>query len=37
VVVEGWLVLGGGLGLSFVWMETLADSSKWHYQGYLRA
>jgi hypothetical protein len=26
--------LGGGLGLTFVWMETLADSSRWHYQDY---
>jgi hypothetical protein len=31
VSVDGSLVLGRGLGLSFVWMETLADSFGWHY------
>jgi hypothetical protein len=29
----GGMVLGGGLGLTFVWVETLASSSRWHYQG----
>jgi hypothetical protein len=36
-VVKGWMALCRGLGLSFVWMETLADSSRWHYLGCLRA
>jgi hypothetical protein len=35
VWVDGWLVLCGGLGLSFVWMETLADLSGWYYQSCL--
>jgi hypothetical protein len=35
VSVDGWMVLGGGMGYAFVWMETLADSSWWHYQGLL--
>jgi hypothetical protein len=35
VSVDGWMVLGGGMGYAFVWMETLADSSWWHYQGHL--
>jgi hypothetical protein len=32
----GWfmgLVLIGGLGGAFVWVETLASSSWWHHQG----
>jgi hypothetical protein len=36
-VVEGWLVLDGSSGLTFVWMETLTGSSWWHYQGCSRA
>jgi hypothetical protein len=34
--VERDLVLVGGLGQVFVWIETLAGSSRWHHEGCLQ-
>jgi hypothetical protein len=35
--VKRELVLIGGLGYAFVWVESLAESYRWHHQGCLRA
>jgi hypothetical protein len=35
-LVERDLVLVGGLGQVFVWIETLAGSSRWHHEGCLQ-